>query len=201
MERISPIHAQIIEEMITESLSKAAASMEQMLKIRMEPELISFGLGALNRIREFDDLGRFKVNLMKVAFKGQINGAFYFIINTPEMELINNIVIPNSIQSGKRSENREMKHDFMSEIENLIASQSTAALSEFLGVDALIQVPKIQHIKGELINEYLQNENEVNETNFYVKSKLKGVVVNIAPYFVWMIDEHFMRYTRFNIVT
>lgn len=198
---ITGIHKEIIEEMISEALQKAAESMGKMLRIRMSPDLIDYGEGRLNRIKEFDDLGRFRVNLMKVAFKGEISGAFYFIINTPEMELINKVCLPDSIASSRTSENKMIKHDFMTEIENLIASQSISALSDFLGVQLLGEVPLVRIIKGELVNTYLENENDQVKTQFYVKSNLNGIAVNISPYFIWMIDENFMKMSRLNIVT
>ncbi len=197
---LSEIHKEIIKEMLSESLTKAAESMAQMLRIRVEPELIHFGEGQLMPLREFDELGRFKVNLMKVAFSGEINGAFYFVINNHEMDLINKVCLPADITASRSSHTKMMKHDFMSEIENLIANMSIAALSDFLGVQVIGDVPIIRNIKGELVNDYLANENELNKTNFFVKSTLNGIVVNIAPHFLWMIDENFIRITKLNTV-
>jgi len=192
---------EIVEDMILESLDKAAKSMEQMLKIRVKPKVTGLGQGTLRSIKEFDELGRFKVNLMKVAFKGEINGALYFIINNHEMDLINRVVLPNDVSLRRSSEQKMIKHDFMSEIENLIANQSIATLSDFLGVEVLPDVPSIRNMRGDLVNEYLQSENERIETDFYVKSILTGVVVNISPYFIWLVDDNFMRLTKLNIVT
>ncbi len=198
---LSKLHLEIIEEMILESLSKAAQSMEQMLRIRVNPELIQYGEGELKSLHEFDDLGRFKVNLMKVAFNGEINGAFYFVINSHEMDLINQVCLPESVNTTRNSQTKMMKHDFMSEIENLIANMSIAALSEFLGVQVIGEVPIVRNMKGELVNSYLENENEINKTNFFVKSTLNGAVVNISPHFLWMIDENFVRITKLNTVS
>jgi len=200
-EEFSPLHMEIVEDMIIESLDKAAVSMEQMLKIRVKPKITGFGLGPIRRIPEFDDLGRFKVNLMKVAFRGEINGALYFVINNHEMDLINRVNLPESVVTTRSSQTKMMKHDFMSEIENLIANQSIAALSEFLGVQVIPEVPIIRNMRGDLVNDYLDNENEQIATEFYVKSTLQGVVVNISPHFLWLIDENFMRISRLNIVT
>ena len=197
---LSDVHLEIIKEMLSESLNKAAKSMAQMLRIRVESELIHFGEGQLKPLKEFDELGRFKVNLMKVAFRGEINGAFYFVINNHEMDLINRVCLPDDITTSRSSHTKMMKHDFMSEIENLIANMSIAALSEFLGVQVIGDVPIIRNIKGELVNEYLENENELNQTSFFVKSMLNGTVVNIAPHFLWMIDENFVRITKLNTV-
>ena len=88
----------------------------------------------------------------------------------------------------------------MAEIENLIANMSMAALSEFLGVEVTGEVPIVRNMKGELVNSYLENENEQNETAFFVKSTLNGAVVNIQPHFLWMIDENFVRITKLNTV-
>src|SRR5690606_23463852 len=126
---------------------------------------------------------RFKVNLMKVAFRGEINGALYFVINNHEMDLINQTHLPESVISTRNSQAKMMKHDFMSEIENMIANQSIAALSEFLGVQVIGEVPIIRNMRGDLVNDYLSNENEQINTQFYVKSTLNGLVVNIAPHF------------------
>lgn len=175
--------------------------MEQMLKIRVEPDLVQFGEGQLRNIRDFDDLGRFKVNLMKVAFHGEINGAFYFVINNHEMDLINSVCLPDNITSSRNSHTKMMKHDFMSEIENLIANMSIAALSEFLGVQVIGEVPIVRNMKGELVNAYLENENEQNKTGFFVNSTLNGTMVNITPHFLWMIDDNFIRITKLNTVS
>lgn len=200
-EEFSPLHMEIVEDMIIESLDKAATSMEQMLRIRVKPKITGFGLGPIRSIKEFDELGRFKVNLMKVAFRGEINGALYFVINNHEMDLINQVNLPESVMSSRNSQNKMMKHDFMSEIENLIANQSIATLSEFLGVQVIPEVPIIRNMRGDLVNDYLANENEQINTQFYVKSTLHGMVVNISPHFLWLIDENFMRISRLNIVT
>ncbi len=197
---LSELHLEIIEEMISESLNKAAQSMEQMLKIRVEPKLVQFGEGQLHGIKEFDDLGRFKVNLMKVAFHGEINGAFYFVINNHEMDLINSVCLPDDITGSRNSHTKMMKHDFMSEIENLIANMSIAALSDFLGVQVIGEVPIVRNMKGELVNSYLENENEQNHTGFFVNSNLNGTMVNITPHFLWMIDDNFIRITKLNTV-
>ena len=66
-EEFSSLHMEIVEDMISESLEKAAKSMEQMLKIRVKPKITGLGVGDLREIKEFDELGRFKVNLMKVS--------------------------------------------------------------------------------------------------------------------------------------
>lgn len=198
--KITDSHLQVYREMIEEALEKAALSMGQMLRIRMEYDLMDFGPGQLQPIQEFDDLGRFKVNIVKVAFSGELKGAFYFIINVHETQLINKVCLPESVTSTRNSETTMMKHDFMTEIENLIASMSITEISEFLGVQLTMEVPQMRAMKGEEVNEYLENQNEVNRTKFFVKSTLNGVAVNISPYFIWMIDEKFIDISSQNIV-
>lgn len=199
-QRITDAHLEVYKEMIEEALQKAALSMGQMLRIRMEYDLIDFGEGLLEKIDEFDDLGRFKVNIVKVAFSGEIKGAFYFIINIHETQLINKVCLPDDVNNTRTSETSMMKHDFMTEIENLIASMSITEISEFLGVQLTMEVPQLRTMKGEEVNEYLENQNEVIRTNFFVKSTLNGVAVNISPYFIWMIDQNFIRISSQNIV-
>lgn len=198
---ITEAHLQVYRDMIEEALEKAALSMGQMLRIRMKYDLVDFGPGLVEKIDEFDNLGRFKVNIVKVAFSGELKGAFYFIINVHETQLINKVCLPESVTNTRNSETTMMKHDFMTEIENLIASMSITAIAEFLGVQLKMEVPQMRTMKGEEVNEYLDNQNEVNRTEFFVKSTLNGVAVNISPYFIWMIDENFIQISSKNIVT
>ncbi|MFT4736821.1 MAG: chemotaxis protein CheY-P-specific phosphatase CheC [Cyclobacteriaceae bacterium] len=191
----------LVRELIQESLEKAAKSMEQMLKIRINPELQSFGSGFLNHLNELDYLGRFKVHVVKVKFEGEINGAFYFIINDHEVDLINKVCLPESFNSDKRTESKMMKHGFMAEIENLIAALSLREISEFLGVQIMGGVPDVQILKGDEVNEFLHKQNLEYNTAFYVHSVLSGKVVNIAPLFIWMLDDKFIEQLRLNIVS
>lgn len=199
-EQITDSHLEVYREMVEEALEKAARAMGQMLRIRMKYDLMDFGQGILEPIEEFDLLGRFKLNIVKVAFTGEIKGAFYFIINVHETELINRVCLPETMTTTRSSETTTMKNDFMTEIENLIASMSITEISEFLGVQLHMQVPQMRTMKGDEVNEYLDNQNHVNRTDFFVKSTLKGVVVNISPYFIWMIDENFIKVSGQNIV-
>lgn len=176
--------------------------MEKMLKIRIKSRLLDFGLGRLRPISGFDELGRFKVHLVKVQLKGEVGGAFYFVINAHEVDLINQVCVPEGMRvSGTVSENKLMKHGFMSEIENMIAALSIGEISEFLGVQLLSEVPKVMILQGDEVNEFLQSENFNAKTAFYVKSELTGVVVNISPFFLWMLDESFLEKLRLNIVS
>jgi len=198
---LSSIHHDIISELVENSLNKASGAMETMLKIRMRKHDISFGEGKLAPIPEFDQLGRFKVHVVRVRLKGEIGGAFYFLINAHEVDLINQVCLPEGMNAATLSENKMMKHGFMSEIENMIASLSIGEISDFLGVQLLSDVPEVQIMQGDKVNAYLRSENASNRTAFYVRTNLSGVVVNISPYFIWMLDDQFAKTLKLNIVS
>ena len=139
--------------------------------------------------------------MVKVALRGEIGGAFYFLINGHEVELINSTSMSKRISPSTNAKNRQLKHGFMTEIENMIAALSITEISEFLGVELLGGVPDITVMEGELINDYLEDEMFANKTSFHVTSLLSGVAVNISPYFIWMLDENFSRTLKLNIVS
>lgn len=194
-------HLEVLDELIQSALAKSAKAMEQMLKIRIKPEEVIFGNGKLPPVPEFDQLGRFKVHMVRVTLKGQINGAFYFIINSHEVDLVNQVCLPKNLYAKTLSEDKLMKHGFMSEIENMIAALSIAEISEFLGVQLLSGVPEVQIMAGEDVNDFLAKENENNNTVFHVRSVLSGVVVNISPFYIWMLDDSFLDTLKLNIVS
>jgi len=188
----------IMREFLVETLDQAASSMGQMLRIRIKADLLGFGEGDLDRIQEFDDLGQFRVHVMKVALKGPIGGAFYFIINSHEVETINNVCLPKEVSAPTNSESRQIKFGFIAEIENMIAALATTEISEFLGVQLFGQVPVISVIQGSLVNDFLREEAKANNSTFFVRSVLAGMVVEVSPHFIWMLDDEFKRILRIN---
>ena len=198
---MNDIQLGIIRKMLVETLEQAATSMGNMLRVRMKVELLGFGEGLFNPITEFDSLGKFRVHVVKVALRGEIGGAFYFLINGHEVELINSTSMSKRISPSTNAKSRQLKHGFMTEIENMIAALSITEISEFLGVELLGGVPDITVMEGELINDYLEDEMFVNKASFHVTSLLSGVAVNISPYFIWMLDENFSRTLKLNIVS
>ncbi|MEP0367949.1 MAG: hypothetical protein ABJD58_13345 [Cyclobacteriaceae bacterium] len=198
MHRFSEEQIEIVSELVTVALNKAVTSMEQMLRIRIKANHIKYSLGPLENIPELDQLGRFKVHLVKLLFVGDISGAFYFIILDHEVDLINSVCLPDEFKSDKRTENKLMKHGFMSEIENVIAALSVKEISEALGVQLELRVPKIQILPGVDINAFFEKENKIHKTAFHVKSVLEGQAVNIAPFFIWIMDDKFLDVLRLN---
>lgn len=188
----------IMREFLVQTLDQAASSMGQMLRIRIKADLLGFGEGEIDRIQEFDDLGQFRVHVMKVALKGPIGGAFYFIVNSHELDTINRVCLPKEVSAPTNSESRQIKFGFIAEIENMIAALATTEISEFLGVQLFGQVPEISIIQGNAVNEYLWEEAHANHSTFFVRSVLAGMVVEVAPHFIWMLDDEFKRILRMN---
>lgn len=193
-------HQEIIEGLVFDSLQKASGAMEKMLKIRITSKHVQLGRGRLLPNPDFDQLGRFKMHVVRVRLKGPIGGAFYFLINGHEVDLINQVCLPKQLYARTLSENKHMKHGFMSEIENMIAALVIGDISESLGVQLLNDVPEIQIMPGDSVNTYLMNENILHKTDFHVSAVLTGRVVNIAPYFIWMLNSKFLEILRLNIV-
>jgi len=189
---------ELIGEMVHSAIEKSVGSMGQMLKIRIRATEIEYGPSEIPYVSELEDLGRFKVHMVKMLFNGDINGAFYFIMNDHEVDLINTVCLPKELKSTLRSENKLMKHGFMSEIENVISALCIKEMSEFLGAQMQIQVPEINIMPGDEINEYLFTENRNLKTAFYVKAMLQGKVVNISPIFLWMVDDSFLKILNLN---
>jgi chemotaxis protein CheY-P-specific phosphatase CheC len=198
MHRFSEEQREIVAELVTMALNKAVTSMEQMLRVRIKANHIKYNLGPLEHIPELDQLGRFKAHVVKLLFVGDIRGAFYFVILDHEVDLINAVCLPEQFKSEKRTESKLMKHGFMSEIENVIAALAVKEISDALGVQLELRVPKIQILSGVEINEFFEKENKIHKTAFHVKSVLEGQAVNISPLFIWVMDDRFLDVLRLN---
>ena len=200
-ERLSRTEFEVVGELVDDALQKTVASMERMLSIPFKVQFYSYGDEPIKEIPELDALGRFKAHVVKVSLKSEIKGALYFIINGQEIDQINKVVLPDEINASNKANSRRMKKGFMSEIENLIAALSITEISDSLGVELLGEVPRIEKMYGYEVNPYLQAENEAIETAFHVKAIFGGRhSMNISPYFIWLMDDNFLRTMRMNIV-
>lgn len=193
------LQLEVTREMIEDSLERAVRSMERMLKIRVQADLKGFGDGPIDYIPEYDSQAKEKFHLVKVIFDGDIEGAFYFIVDGNEVDLINRVCLPEIFKSETGITDETMSHGFMSEIENVIASLTLKVISEYMGVEVLGQVPIIQIVEGQDLNQFLRKENKSMNTAFHVKSVLRGVVVSISPYFIWMLDQKFIEKLRLSL--
>lgn len=192
----------IIRELVDDALKKAVDSMERMLKIPLRIDYTDYGNGPLNRIAEFDNLGRFKVHIIKVIFKGGVTGGIYLAINGHEVDQLTRACLPEKIHSENTSESKMMKLGFIVEIENMIAAQVVSEIADFLGVELIGDVPAVDVIKGSSVNDYFKNENRALGTSFHVKSVLASrLSVDISPFFIWMLDDRFVDHLRLNIVS
>jgi chemotaxis protein CheY-P-specific phosphatase CheC len=200
-DRLNDFQLDIVRDFLTETLERTSSAMGQMLRMRVKSELIGFGEGRWSTIEAFDHLGQFRVHVMKVSLKGPVGGAFYFLINSHEVETINNNCLPKQMEAATNSENRQIKYGFISEIENTIAAMATTEISEFLGVQLFGMVPETSVIQGKVVNDFLRAEARANNANFYVRSIMKGINIDVAPHFVWMLDDEFKNILKLNTVS
>jgi hypothetical protein len=201
-EKLSSTQLVIIKELVDDALRKAVDSMERMLKIPLKIDYTDYGNGPLMRIPEFDNLGRFKVHIIKAVFKGDVNGGIYLAINGHEVDQLTRACLPAKLHSENSSASKMMKLGFIVEIENMIAAQVVSEIADFLGVELISDVPTVDVIKGSSVNDYFKNENEILQTSFHVKTVMASKIsVDISPFFIWMLDQRFVSNLRLNIVT
>ena len=200
MEQLSNTQQEFVNEFVSGALTKSLSTMYRMLNIRLRKEYFRFGVGLIRPIAEFESLGRFKVHIIKVQVNGDLGGALYFVINAYEVNIINKECLPEDVTSTLNHANKEMKNDFILEIENIIAASSVTDIAEFLGVEILGGVPEVQVLKGNEVNSYLREECLFYKSGFHMESVLLGPDLNISPYVIWMFDERFVTKLKENIV-
>ncbi len=198
---LNTLQLEIIGELVDSAMDKVVQSLEMMLNIPLQKDRTVYGNGSLAPVSEFDELGRFKVNIVKVAFTGDLNGGFYFIINAHELDTINAAALPEGMDNATITA-RKMKKGFIQEIENMMAALTMTEIADFLGVQLEGAVPKMEVMPGEDVNMYLQEENLVFKTAFHVKSIFSGRGnVSLSPYFIWLLDQNFVNQLKMNTVT
>jgi chemotaxis protein CheY-P-specific phosphatase CheC len=200
MNILSEEHRDILHDFGTDTLNKAVNALGDMLKIRLSCSYFYLGVGPLKPMLEWDELGEFTVHVAKYGFLGDIDGAFYFIARHPDIEMLRDAAMSSHKDWDEKSLRKAIRLGVVSEIENLVASISITEIASFLGVDITGRVPKIITLKSYEVNDYLQSENLRIPTAFHLRAVISGVVVPIAPHFVWMMDRSFNDILMKNVV-
>ena len=200
MEQLSTTQQEVVNEFVSVALKKSLSTMFRLLNIKLRRDYARYGVGLIRPIAEFDSLDRFKVHIIKVQVDGDFSGALYFVINAYEVNIINKACLPEYVTSTLNHANKEMKNDFILEIENIIAASSVTDIAEFLGAEILGGVPEVKILKGNEVNAFFREECLHYKSGFHMESVLTGPDLNISPYVIWMFDKRFLQKLKENVV-
>lgn len=130
--------------------------------------------------------------LLTTEIKGEIAGKAYLIFDKLEVEKIVTGNLPQSVMNNPLQK-AEMVMEFLLEIDNIITASVITQFSNILGAKMYGDVPKLNILEGNILHEYLQNNNLTQSKTIYINSRFIAEKMDIAPEFIWLLEDNFFQ--------
>lgn len=120
--------------------------------------------------------------ILKTELRGEIEGACHLILNTDDVEKIVTSCMPQVPFELEGS------HEFLKEIDNMVAGSMVTQFADYLGIFMYGDVPQLIEMDNLKIEKFLKNELSLYDSIIHYKAVLNGPTLSIAPHFVWMFN-------------
>ena len=130
--------------------------------------------------------------LLTTEIKGEIAGKAYLIFDKQEVEKIVADNLPQSIMDNPLQK-AEMTMAFLLEIDNIITASVVTQFSNILDAKMYGDVPQLNILEGNKLQNYLESNNSTNTKTIYVNSKFVAEKMNIEPEFIWPLEDNFFQ--------
>ena len=127
-------------------------------------------------------------HFVRTELQGDIAGVSFLIFSDDEVRAIIKNCLAKEYWRGESDAQKQMRAQFISEIDNILASSVITEIAN--GLDQFVYggVPKLEFIDGDQVNSFLTSEAK-NYTNvFQFKAVFHGEELQISPRFVWMFN-------------
>jgi len=180
----------ITKEIIHIGLSKAAESLSFFIKEKVMIQIVDIKVNSndFNPISKKEDDG--VKCLLTTNIIGEITGTSYLVFNTSE---VNKIISTNFADVVFKSEDErdKMSSAILLEIDNIITASVLTQFSNILQKKMYGDVPAIDIVEKNKLNEHLNEKNKNNLNVIYINSHFITDKIDINPEFIWLMDDNF----------
>lgn len=181
----------ITKEIINIGLAKAADSLSHFLNesVYLNPFDVKFNSENYFPLSKKE----YKNNcyLLTTIIKGDFGGKAYLIFSDQEVETL----LSTAGVDLNAFEDPEVKlalaADFLLETDNIITASVVTQFANLLNHKIYGDVPKLNVMPSNELNEYLHNTNSGDLKIFYFSTEFRTKKVNVSPEFIWLLDDNF----------
>lgn len=129
-----------------------------------------------------------QIQVLKTELKGEIVGACFLLLTESDVHKISNACLPEKINLSKSKESELMKAQFLMEIDNMIAAAVITEFANFFDILAYGDVPTLEQIPSNSLNNYLEFETSQFETVIHSRAIFHAPDLAISPHFIWIFQ-------------
>ncbi|MEP4091910.1 hypothetical protein [Reichenbachiella sp.] len=130
--------------------------------------------------------------MLKTELVGGVAGINYFLLSESEMKTIGKACLPEDLVKESSSSAANFLVEFLKEIENVLAAATISEISDKLKTDLFGDVPKIQAIHADRVNQIIERETYGLHPSLVLHCHMHVPELAISPDFLWFFNAAFL---------
>jgi len=178
--------------LIRHGLAKAGKALQMILNTPVVVNPVQLGDDNLEDTPEYSTKTKDKrTHLLKTELVGDLKGFCHLILSQEEVEKIQNHCLPANIMNENTPQNRLMKLEHLTEIDNIVAGTVITEFANYLNLKVYGNVPSLHIMHAEEVNKYIHAEAVVYSSSNYFKAILQAADLHISADFIWLFQDNF----------
>ena len=190
MKEITTIEQDVAKEVINIGLCHAADSLSFFTRERVLIQSVNF---SVRKIQDFEMSKTLEdINYMLSSeIRGEMSGYCALIFSQSEVENLYKIALPESILNNP-VKLKDMGKAILLEAKNILTASVVTQFSDLLGYKMHGYIPDLEVLEQSQVEPYILNTLTKYNHVLHFRANFLSDSQNIAPEFVWALDEKFM---------
>ncbi len=182
----------VATKLIDIGLSKAATALQSILNTPISIKAIDFSILNSDNSNDFCTKTDENTHLLKTILIGELKGICHLIFSQEEVAKVYSTCLPESVITDKSELNDQMKKEFLTEIDNIVAAAAITQFSNFLELNNYGGVPSLHVMDSKVVNKYIIDESDSLRAIIKFKAHFHAPELDILPDFIWLLHDDFI---------
>ena len=180
---------QVAEKLLKYGLAKGTLALEMVVQSPVVMKQLDLTLPSVKGVPQYSNKTEPKSYLLKTELVGDLKGFCHLIFSDEDVAKIQGKCLPASLVEENNSQSRLMKMEFMTELDNMVAGAVVTELANYLELEMYGNVPALNVINSEEVNEYIDKEAIEMDANHAVRGIMHIPELNVFGEFVWLFQD------------
>lgn len=180
---------QVAERLLKYGLAKGSLALEMVVQSPVVIKQIELSVPNVKGILQYSNKNDKKSHLLKTDLVGDLKGFCHLIFSDDDVTKIQTKCLPADILEANNSQSRLMKLEFLTELDNMVAGAVITELANYLELGVYGNVPSLNVVNAEEVNNYIHNEAVELEANHVMRGILHIPELNVFAEFIWLFQE------------
>lgn len=188
---LNQIELEAATKLISDGLSMAKASMEQILQSPISIKKVDYGTSDLSTQSLAGSSS--ELHVIKTELLGELQGTSHLIFSENEVDKLYQACLPPQIANNDSADSMVMKRGFLTEIDNMVSAAVITELANHLDIELYGNVPTMEVMPATHLKKYIQKETSEYEQIVHFKAVFLGKELDISPDFIWVFHNKFVQ--------